>query len=82
MNNIYRELKDIIDEQSMQIQDLLALIPSVEVENDILMIGTPKAFVIGSVLVLTKNLPAGVSDDTIMIADTSVMVENDILTIK
>ena len=82
VNNIYKELKGIIDEQSKQIQDLLALIPLVKVKNDILMIGTPKAFVIGSLLVLTKNLPAGVFDDTIMIADASVMVENDILTIK
>lgn len=82
VNNIYKELKGIIDEQSKQIQDLLALIPSVKVENDILMIGTPKAFVIGSVLVLTRNLPAGVSDDTLTITDTSVRVENDILTIE
>lgn len=82
VNNIYKELKGIIDEQSKQIQDLLALIPSVNVENDILMIGTPKAFVIGSVLVLTRNLPAGVSDDTLTITDTSVEVDNDILTIK
>lgn len=82
VNNIYKELKGIIDEQSKQIQDLLALIPSVKVENDILMIGTPKAFVIGSLLVLTRNLPAGVSDDTLTITDTSVEVDNDILTIK
>ena len=41
-----------------------------------------KAFVIGSVLVLTRNLPAGVSDDTLTITDTSVRVENDILTIE
>lgn len=82
VNNIYKELKGIIDEQSKQIQDLLALIPSVNVENDILMIETPKAFVIGSVLVLTRNLPAGVSDDTLTITDTSVEVDNDILTIK
>lgn len=82
VNNMYKELTGIIDEQSKRIQDLLALIPSVKVENDILMIGTPKAFVIGSLLVLTRNLPAGVSDDTLTIADTSVEVENDILTIK
>lgn len=82
VNNMYKELTGIIDEQSKQIQDLLALIPSVKVENDILMIGTPKAFVIGSLLVLTRNLPAGVSDDTLTITDTSVEVDNDILTIK
>lgn len=82
VNNMYKELTGIIDEQSKRIQDLLALIPSVKVENDILMIGTPKAFVIGSLLVLTRNLPAGVSDDTLTITDTSVEVDNDILTIK
>lgn len=82
VNNMYKELTGIIDEQSKRIQDLLALIPSVKVENDIFMIGTPKAFVIGSLLVLTRNLPAGVSDDTLTITDTSVEVDNDILTIK
>lgn len=44
--------------------------------------GNAKAFVIGSLLVLTRNLPAGVSDDTLTITDTSVEVDNDILTIK
>lgn len=81
INNV-NKLNEIIDEQSKQIQDLLALITSVKVENDILMIGTPKAFMIGSVLVLTRSLPAGVSDDTLTITDTSVEVENGILTIK
>lgn len=73
-NNNNEELKAIIDEQSNQIKDLLALLQS--------GVGITKAFVSGSVLVFTKNIQAEVSGETFFISDSQTTVADGVLTVK